>query len=478
MIQILNSLFGVVFSVIEAIISGISELTVAACPPKRKEVYNANFGKVDKMLSKNGQGFYIGEWSNTLEESHSHMICLGGSGSKKSTAIVFNTLLQADNTSFVIMDPSKELLNSTASALEARGYKILVLDYNNPEKSEGFNVLATCKSYSDVYKIANILVRNSLEGSSYDYWAQSAEATIAFLCKYLITYAPPEYANLPNVLHLLRVFSYSPKLIDALIVKTDPQLMSEYKGIVATPDKTLQSTLATAKTALRIYEAPSIGLITSFNSIDFDEFRREKCALYICSSASDSFLFKAITASFFESFFSHILSKPPYQKELSLMFLIDEAATIKISLSQALALTRKNNTSIATFWQDFNQIEHIYGKYEAVNIFSNSNLKVFMPSGQPLSTCKMISELLGKFSYESDGQTKTRELLSVQEIHELNKMLVLIGNKPPLLIPAKQYFEVSRLRRMTELPPYIPENKLPFTECPLLPVGLKNEKEK
>lgn len=476
MTTIINAFFQIVFSLFEALITGISELIVTATQPKRKVEHTADFGKADKQLTKNkGQGFCIGEWSNSLHESRNHMICLGGSGSKKSSSIVFNTLLKSHSSSYIIMDPSKELLHGTATALKEQGYTILVLDYNNPEQSEGVNVLAKCTSYADVYKIANILVRNSLEGSSYDYWAQSAESLIAFFCKYLIGYAEPEYVTLPNVLHLLRVFSYSPKLIDKLIIKTNSDLITEYKSIVATPDKTLQSSLATAKNALRIYESPNVAQITSYNTFEFDDFRKQKCALYICSSAADSFLFRAITASFFESFFSYILSKPSSDEDISLMFLIDEAATIKISLSQALALSRKHNTSIATFWQDYNQIEQIYGRYEAANIFSNSSLKVFMPSGQPLSTCKMLSELLGKYTYDDGGQTKIRELLSAQEIHELTKMLVLIGNKPPLLLEPKQYFEIKELYKKSQLPQYIPENKMPFTLIPLLPLEKRNE---
>ena len=471
MIQLINNLFGVLFSILESIISGICDLAVTAIPSKRKEGYTADFGKTSDMLSKNGNGFSIGEWSNTLKESHNHMICIGGSGSKKSTSIVYNTILTTNNASLIITDPSKELLNGTAAALAEKGYKILVLDYNNGEKSEGFSVLLKSTSYTDVYKIANTLVRNSLEGSSYDYWSQSAEAAIAFFCKYLVGNAPREYVNLPNVLHLLRVFSHSPKLIDVLMVKTDANLLSEYKALVATPDKTLQSTLATAKNALRIYETPDIAKITSYNTIDFAAFRKEKCALYICSSASDSFLYRAITATFFESFFSFILSKDPSYAGMPIKFIIDEAATIKISLSQALALTRKYHVSIATFWQDYEQIENIYGKHESSNILSNSQLKVFMPSGQPLHTCKMLSELLGKYSYDTDaGQTKIRELLTPQEIHGLKKVLVLNGNKQPLLIEPKQYFEIGKLKKMTELPRFISENKLSDTGTLFLPV--------
>lgn len=478
MIQILNSLFGVFFALIESIISGICDLLVAANPSKRKEGYTADFGTASTMLSKKGDGFCIGEWSNTLKESHNHMICIGGSGSKKSTSIVYNTILTTDNASLVITDPSKELVYGTAAALAAKGYRILILDYNNEEKSEGFSVLSKSTSYTDVYKIANTLVRNSLEGSSYDYWSQSAEAVIGLFCKYLVGYAPAEYVNLPNVLHLLRVFSHSPKLIDALLIKTDKHLLSEYKALVATPDKTLQSTLATAKNSLRIYETPSIAKITSYNTINFGEFRTHKCALYICSSASESFLYRAITATFFEAFFSYILSKDLSDVGMPIKFIIDEAATIKISLSQALALTRKYHVSIATFWQDFEQIENIYGKHEASNIFSNSQLKVFMPSGQQLNTCRMLSELLGKYSFTNDeGQNKIRELLTPQEVHSLKQILVLNGNKQPLLIEPKQYFEISRLRKLSQLPRYSPSNKLPHTDTLFLPLG-ENEKGK
>jgi type IV secretion system protein VirD4 len=480
MLQLINGLFSVVFELFGSILTGISDVIVTAASSNTKTEYTASFGRESEMLSKNGNGFTIGEWSNSLKESHNHMICIGQSGSKKSSSVVFNTILNTDDASIVITDPSKELLYGTAKALEAKGYTIMVLDYNNAEQSEGFSVLSKQTTYTEIYKIANTLVRNSLEGSSYDYWSQSAETIIAFFCKYLVSYAEQEYVSLPNVLHLIRVFSHTPKLIDRLIIDThDPKLINEYRSIICTPDKTLQSTLATAKNALRVYESPSIEKITSYNTINFEDFRKRKIALYICSSASESFLYRAITATFFESFFSHILSSNPSDTGYPIKFIADEAAQIKISLSQALSLTRKWNISIATFWQDIEQIENVYGKHEASNIYTNSGLKVFMPGGHSLAICKMLSDLLGKYSYQTDdGYEKVRELLTPQEVYTLKEALVLYGNKTPLRITPKQYFQIPKMKRQTELPPYIPRTTLTSIDTPFLPVEPKKEEKK
>jgi type IV secretory pathway TraG/TraD family ATPase VirD4 len=115
-------------------------------------------------------------------------------------------------------------------------------------------------------------------------------------------------------------------------------------------------------------------------------------------------------------------------------------------------------------WQDYNQIEHIYGSNQAANIFANSKFKVFMPSGQPLATCRMLQELLGKYQYETDnGVTKTRELLTAQEIFQLKEILLLNGNNKPLLLKPLPYFLNSTLKGYAELPLYA--DPIAATQC-------------
>ncbi len=465
MIHILNALFELIAVLIGGIVTGIANMIEMLVPPKNNTLYTASFGNPKSILKGDGQGFFIGtHYSCSLKQSQSHMICIGASSSKKSTAVGFPILLQNTSVSYIINDSSREYVNGSRGYLQSADYLTTVFDMDNPLESEKFNILALCTE-QDIYLIAHIIVQNSLNES--DYWSMSAEQIIVFFCRYVWLYAPEEKKHLPYVLELIKIFSYDAKRIDREIISTgNERLITEYKAIVVTPEKTLQSSLSTAKVAMRVYEMDNIVSICSRNTIDFDLFSKRKCALYLCSSANSS-IYKTVTATLFEFYFSKILRQQPYQTGIvPCMLLIDECANIKLpNLSQALALLRKYQISIATFWQDYNQIENCYGKQEAANIYSNSNLKVFMPSNKPLESCLMLERVLGKYSYQTDPTSpiKTRELMTAQEIRELKDILVLSGIEKPLLIKPVQYFQVEKLRQRS-LIPYKPNTQTEDSE--------------
>ena len=63
-----------------------------------------------------------------------NMIILGGSGTGKSRFFVKPNLLQC-NTSFVVTDPSGELVESCGKMLEQHGYEIRVFNLNDMKHS-------------------------------------------------------------------------------------------------------------------------------------------------------------------------------------------------------------------------------------------------------------------------------------------------------------------------------------------------------
>jgi len=457
MISIIRWLFEGLEELFIAIIGGTFDLVGNLISNERKTEYSAEFGVISEQLLRDGDGFRIGfKWGNTAHEANSHLICFGGSGSRKSTCICFNTLLQSHSTSYIVHDCNRELFNGTGAYLSSIGYKVYVLDYDDYTKSIGFNALHKCKSETDISRTAQVIVKNALEGAAADYWSQSAENMIAFFAFALWKYAPKEYSNFANVLNMLEVFSFDAERLDRWVVNTaDESLVNRYKAIVAVPEKTRLSTLATATNALAVYRASRIAAITSTDSIDFDVFRKEKSVLYLCSSPAMSTYARNVSACFFDSFFAHLLSRLPGKGDLGITFLIDEAGSMRLtnSLPKVLELGRKFRLSVATLWQDYGQVEHIFGKNEASNILANSRLKVYMPSGQPLATCRMLQDLLGKYQYETEnGGTKVRELLTAQEIFQLRQLLVLNGNNKPLLIDPAPYFENPKLRMLAEMP--------------------------
>ena len=113
-------------------------------------------------------------------------------------------------------------------------------------------------------------------------------------------------------------------------------------------------------------------------------------------------------------------------------------------------------------------LEHIYGSYEAKNISANCYAKVYLP-GQPIETCKMLEMTLGKFEYVDENEVRhTRQLMTSDEIRMSDKAIILIGNKPPIHATLHPYYKNKKLKSLTEILPYVPNNILPFDIAPLI----------
>lgn len=456
--ELLNAVFGIVFSLIEAIVSAISEIVVSLFPPKRKGQYNADFLPMGKVFSSSSTGFCLtGNKSLSLHDSYSNAIAFASSGGGKSAGILIPSILRMTDSSLVVNDPSGELLQKTATAKEESGFVVKVLNYTAPMSSECYDPLERVKTIGDVKKISKLLVHASLGGGGKDpFWNMAAENILTVFIRYTIFHAPREHRNLYNVLCLLDTFSGTPRKVDELIVATkDDALLSSYKSIVATESKMLSSIVSTAKTALGIFGDPDIADITSKDTIDFESFREKRTILYINNNVQDLRYYGIITSIFFEQFFGSIMSRLPQKNDTSIFFLIDEASSLYLSiLPVAISNIRKYNAGILQLYQSQHQLFDLYGIPQGRNIIANSFAKVYFP-GQPLDVCRELELLLGKFQYVDDNNhEKTRSLLTLDEIRILKEAIILCGNLPPIKTKLIPYYEQKQLLALTNLTAY------------------------
>ncbi|HRF75746.1 MAG TPA: type IV secretory system conjugative DNA transfer family protein [Chitinophagales bacterium] len=477
MIKLFAAIFELLFSVVAEIVTTIFDFIVSIIQPKRKTEYTADFIAPGSILRKHDTGFCLtGKFSMSSEDSHKNCLVLGGSGSGKSSIILINSMLfmMHGKNSLIINDPSGELRLLTSGALIKYGYIVKVLDYNNI-LSECFNPLKRCKSISDIQKLSALLVRNALGESKGDqFFNKIAESLLSLFIRYLVFYVKPEYSTLYNVLHLINLFAGGgAEKIDRLIVKTkDEKLLAEYKAFIAYGDKTLMSIVATVKSALSLWSDETIAKITSIDTIDFAEFRVKRIALFINNSVPTMNYYGALSSLFFQQFFNEILVRIPDKKENSVFFLLDEAGSMYLpSISVTISNIRKNRGGILCIYQDYSILENIYGAYEAKNISANCYAKVYLP-GQPIETCRMLETTLGKFEYEDEksGNTKLRSLMTADEIRMTDKAIILIGNKAPIHATLHPFYKNSKLKSLTELPSYEPNNILPFDTPPLIAI--------
>ncbi|MEP6647358.1 MAG: type IV secretory system conjugative DNA transfer family protein, partial [Saprospiraceae bacterium] len=464
MIKIVGAIFDLAFLLLSEVITGIFDFISSLVQSRRKTEFNADFIPADKILQRNDPGFCLdGKFCLSIAESHRNALVLGGSGSGKSSTILINSalLMSHGNSSLILHDPSHELRLLVSGVLQKAGYEIKVIDYSD-ERSECFNPLKRCASISDIQKLSSLLVRNALGESKDPFWNKSAEAILSLFIRYLIFYGAVEYRTLYNTLHLINVFAGSPERIDKLFVRTkDEKLISEYKAFVAYGDKTLSSIIATAKASLSLFSDETIAKITSIDTIEFNEFRDKKVALFINNNVPDMNYYGALSSLFFQQFLNEILVRIPSKSENNIFFLLDEASSLFLpGLSSTISNIRKYGGGIMLIYQDYHQLEHIYGVYEAKNISANCYAKVYLP-GQPIETCKILETTLGKFEYEDDKEIRhTRQLMTADEIRMSDKAIALIGNKPPIHAKLHPYYENRKLKKLTEISPYKAENIL------------------
>ncbi len=428
---------------------------------KDEHTYNAAFGNSWEHISSANLGFAVtGSKALTKKSSHENCALFGPTGSGKTSTIILGSAfsLARGNSSIIFNDVSGEIYEKTSAYLASKNYKILRLDFSSSRNSESFNPLETCKTISDIQKVALLIIRNSMGETKADiFWEQSSVMLLSLFMRYLIFYTEPEFRTLQNVLRLIEKFAVDGKEVDKLFSRTnDDDLLAQYKATLVISNNTLQSIIASARTALNLFTDPEVCKTTATNSIDFNLLRDEPVALYVCNPLKDLMYFKPLSALFFQSLFNYVLSRRPEKNERSIFFVMDEAATMRFpALSTTISNIRKFNSGILLCMQDENALISQYGQAEAHQIKTNCGCQIYL-KGQPIHTAKELSLILGKYSYtdEEKGLERVRELMTPDEVRMCDDAIILIGNKSPLKCKMVPYFKNIWINRHTTLPPY------------------------
>ena len=436
--------------------------------------YNAKFGNSYEFLSSANFGFSAtGTRALTKSMSHTNVALFGPTGSGKTSTVILGSAfsLAKGKSSIIFNDVSGEIFEKTSAYLASKNYKILRLDFSNSQNSEAFNPLTDCKTISDIQKVALLIIRNSIGETKGDvFWEQSAVMLLSLFIRYLIFHTEPEFHSLKNVLRLVEKFAVDGKEVDKMFSRTnDDDLLAAYKSTIVVGEKTLQSIVATARTALNLFTDPEVCKTTATNSIDFNLLRNEPVALYVCNPLKDLMYFKPLSALFFQSLFNYVLSRIPGKNERSIFFVMDEAATMRFpALSTTISNIRKFNSGILLCMQDENALISQYGVAEAHQIKTNCGCQIYL-KGQPIHTSTELSKILGRYSYKDEKEIeRVRELMTPDEIRMCDDAIILINNKAPLKCRMVPYYKNIWISRHTTLPPYQLSEKV-ISEPALIP---------
>lgn len=444
--------------------------------------------EIEKFLSSRNRGLLLDGDSLRLSEEESFqnvcVIARVGAG-KTSQYIIPNVLDKArSNCSLVVNDPKGEIYEKTAATMAANGYRLIVIDPENPNGSNCFNPLAEARNGVELEQIAEIIIKAGLPSDKDPFWSLGAIRLVTALLKCLNNAGKenPAYFNLANLTALLQNFGKAGEALQAFAVKysVDPDdpndwtLWKEWQGALSGNEQGVQSFVLNALTALRITTNPNVARITARSDFDLSEIRQKKTVIYFITPPQLMGYYAPLISMFFRSVFNACMRQLPAKGALPVYILYDEFGHSVIPHFSAVANTlRGYKASLSIVLQSVAQLEARYQKADAAAILGGFNTLVAYSASDP-QTAAFFSQIIGKIrervreDYTSlHEHIHEHELMLSNEVRTIaeNEAIIVSRNRNPIKTRTVRYFENRTFARAaTKKPTALPSRPLPPVE--------------
>ena len=416
-----------------------------------------------------------------------NQMILGGSGTGKSRFFVKPNLLMC-NTSYIVTDPSGELVQACGQMLINHGYKIKVFNLNDMKHSSNYNPFHYLRDYNgeinanNVIKMINVFMMNTkAEGASGGdpFWDDATRLLLSSLCFLLIETGTEEEQNFAGVLDLI----HKAKVIEGkeeekseldLIFdqrkEAAPKALSVqyYEEFKQAAGKTMQSILISTTTKLQYFKLPDVRNLTCTDNIHLEEVGDEYTALFIVIPSSDTtynFLAAMMYTQLFDTLYDRAINLYKGRLPVHVRFVLDEFANLgKIpEIDKILATCRKFEISIQIILQNLSQLKKMY-KEGWEEFGGNCDTMIYL-GGKDQFTNEYVSKELGKetIDQQSINQTKGkqgsssynnailgRELATIDELSAMdnNDCIVMVRGLPPFFT---HKFDIANHPKYAEL---------------------------
>lgn len=374
---------------------------------------NGEAGRADFRIL--AEGHYA--LNNDLESRlNNNDLIIGGSGSGKTGGYVVPNL-RCPYGSFLVMDTKGQLWKMLAPGLRRQGYEVRLLDFVEPERSQGYNPLDYLRpvrdrkrlehfNCRDITSLATLMVPD-LEGDKDPFWRNNARTVLTFLLSFTMEALPPEERCLASVAELYRCISSQDSLKRMqLWCSMHPGSFTDRKyrmfAEVIRSDRTWACIEQFVAEALDIYDLPEAAPIFGSRKacIDLHSIGRKKTAVFVNVSDTDRYADRMV--SLFYSQAMQVLCRdadqmPDGRLPVPVRFLMDDfASSVYIeNFDRIISVIRSRNISASVILQSLPQLETRYSHAQAQTIVTNCDHVLYL-GGQDLDTAEYIGNRVGR----------------------------------------------------------------------------------
>ena len=425
-----------------------------------------------------------------VDPSDVHTMMVGAAGCGKTAYWLYPNLEYACacGMSFLTSDTKGDLYRNFAGiAKNCYGYKVAVIDFRNPTRSNGNNLLHLVNKYTDLAKehpetltylakaekyakiIAKTLIFSEGDAANYGqnaFFYDAAEGLLTSAILLVSRYGGEGERHIVSVFKLLQEMigkgkdgkSEFQNLLNLL--NEDDKIRWFAGAALNSAEQAMQSVISTAMSRLNAFLDSEMEQILCFDTeIDIEAFCEEKCAVFLVMPEENPSAYFLVSL-FIQQTYRELLSVADEmggRLSRKAAFYMDELGTLpKISsLEMAFAAARSRNIMLVPIIQSYQQLEKNYGKEGSTIIQDNCQITIaggFSPTSQTAdSIAKALgyrTVLTGSVSRSKDHPSQSlsmiqRELMSADELKSMKKgnFIVMKTGTHPFIAKLRLYFE-------------------------------------
>ena len=432
----------------------------ATVPEIRKNFKKENI----KGINKVGFPIYFDKKLNNvwMDKQTPHWVYLGSTGSGKSVTQVipfcsFLSIAKEKRSAF-ITDPKGEIFSTTSKMFESRGYKVLTIDFRNPEKSNKFNILEPIiKEYEKYIKyeelskcekdntkkinynnksmshyaetnrlitsLSDMIMQDKIEAKD-PFWNNSAKQ----LLEGIIGFFLEEY-KLGNIKRNQITMTSIRKFQNSSMEENNFKKFKSYietreygskskdslTSVITASENTYKSITSVFGSKMNLFDDVNVANVTSSYDSDFNEIGTKPTVLYVIVPDEDKTYFTLVTiiVGLLYKELVKIANKQEQKKlPVQIDWILDEFANCPplADIEAIVSVARSRGMRFHFFIQSFAQLDNVYGKEVAQIILDNCGLVYLKTNTQ--DTAEAISKRLGKKTIEASSISQSMSLMN------------------------------------------------------------------
>lgn len=419
---------------------------------KMKKAYN-----VKKILLKDdeyehaGIPIIINEKEAWVDDGENHSLIIGASGSGKTWTIIdpLVKILGKSGESMIVTDPKGEIYEHNANLLREKGYKVILVNFRDPEQGSAWNPLTLPYRYfkngkeDKAMELLEDLALNILVDANNNdpFWQKSAADYFTGLALGLFEDAKSEDEVNLNSINAMSTFGEERRgasKYDKEYFKLKGELSSAYISAAATitaPADTKGGITSTFRQKIRIFSSrQKLAEMLSYTDFDVRTIGKEKTAVFL-KIHDEKTTYHALATIFVKQVYECLIDEAQKEENLKLKirtnFILDEFANMPAlkDVESMITASRSRNMRFNFVIQNFSQLNKVYGKEVAETIKGNCGNMFYLITTE-YSALEEISKLLGdkKPKDVKDGkpQPPIRPLVTVAELQQMKQFQMII----------------------------------------------------